>query len=100
MRKPACAEDLARVVPDLVEVGGALDEDVGDREGVVEGERGVVAARADLLGPDLARDVDQQAAAVALAVDVAGAVEHLLEGEVSASAIGSWLGVASLRTDA
>ena len=34
---------------------------------------------ADLLGPDLGRDVDQQAAAVALAVDVAGAVEHLLE---------------------
>ena len=33
----------------------------------------------DLLGPDPARDVDQQAAAVALAVDVAGAVEHLLE---------------------
>ena len=59
---------------------GALDEDVGDGEGVVEGERGVVAAGADLLGPDLARDVDQQAAAVALAVDVAGAVEHLLQG--------------------
>ena len=75
----AAAEDLAGVVADLLEVGGALDEDVGDGEGVVEGERGVVAALADLLGPDLGRDVDQQAAAVALAVDVAGAVEHLLE---------------------
>ena len=42
-------------------------------------ERRVVAAGADLLGPDLARDVDQDPAAVALAVDVAGAVEHLLE---------------------
>ena len=61
------------------QVLGALDEDVGDGEGVVEGERGVVAAGANLLGPDLARDVDQQAAAVTLAVDVAGAVEHLLQ---------------------
>ena len=33
----------------------------------------------DLLGPDPARDVDQDAAAVALAVDVPGAMEHLLE---------------------
>ena len=84
---------------DLLEVLGALDEDVGDGEGVVEGERRVVAAGADLLGPDLARDVDQQAAAVALAVDVAGAVEHLLQRGI-ASSIGSWLGVASLRTEA
>ena len=35
---------------------------------------------ADLLGPDLPRQVEQQSAAVALAVDVAGAVEHLLQG--------------------
>ena len=76
----ALAEQLAGVVLDPVEVLGALDEDVGDGEGVVEGERGVVAADPDLLRPDLARDVDQQAAAVALAVDVAGAVEHLLQG--------------------
>ena len=76
----ALAEQLAGVVLDLLEVLRALDEDVGDGEGVVEGERGVVAAGADLLRPDLARDVDQQAAAVALAVDVAGAVEHLLQG--------------------
>ena len=76
----ALAEQLAGVVLDLLEVLGALDEDVGDGEGVVEGERGVVAAGADLLGPDLARDVDQDAAAVALAVDVAGPVEHLLQG--------------------
>ena len=34
---------------------------------------------AHLLGPDLARDVDQKAAAVALAVDVAGPVKHLLK---------------------
>ena len=40
---------------------------------------GVVPALADLLGPDLGRDVDQQSAAVTLAVDVAGAVEHLLQ---------------------
>ena len=76
----ALAEQLAGVVLDLLEVLRALDEDVGDGEGVVEGQRGVVAAGADLLGPDLARDVEQQAAAVALAVDVAGAVEHLLQG--------------------
>ncbi len=80
MRKPPAAEQLAGVVLDLLQVLGALDEDVGDGEGVVEGQRGVVAAGADLLGPDLARDVDQQAAAIALAVDVAGAVEHLLQG--------------------
>ena len=76
----AFGEQLAGVVLDLLEVLGALDEDVGDGEGVVEGERGIVAAGADLLGPDLARDVEQEAAAVSLAVDVAGAVEHLLQG--------------------
>ena len=76
----ALAEQLAGVVLDPLAVLGALDEDVGDGEGVVEGQRGVVAAGADLLGPDLARHVEQQAAAVALAVDVAGAVEHLLQG--------------------
>ena len=42
-------------------------------------ERRVVTARAHLLGPDPPRDVDQHPAAVALTVDVAGAVEHLLE---------------------
>src|SRR5690606_407200 len=42
-------------------------------------ERRVVAAGADLLGPNLARDVDQQTAAVTLAIDVAGPVEHLLK---------------------
>ena len=46
------AEDLAGVVADLLEVGGSLDEDVGHREGGVERESGVVAAAADLLGPD------------------------------------------------
>ncbi len=76
----ALAEQLAGVVLDLLEVLRALDEDVGDGEGVVEGQRGVVAAGADLLGPDLARDVEQQPAAVALAVDVAGPVEHLPQG--------------------
>ena len=59
---------------------GALDEDVADRERrLVQRERRVVAAGPHLLGPDPARDVDQQAAAVALAVDVAGTVQHLLE---------------------
>ena len=52
---------------------------MADRERRVVDERRVVAAGAHLLGPDPARDVDQQAAAVALAVDVAGAVEHLLQ---------------------
>ncbi len=73
------AQQLSGPVADLLEVLRALDEDVGDREGVVERERRVVAAPTHLLGPDLGRDVDQQAAAVALAVDVAGAVEHLLQ---------------------
>jgi hypothetical protein len=77
--KAAAAEDLAGVVLDPLEVGISLDEDVGDREGVVERQRRVVAPRADLLGPDLARDVHEHTAAVALAVDVAGAVKHLLE---------------------
>ena len=78
--EPTLPEQLAGVVLDLLKILGAFDEDVGDGEGVVEGERGVVAAGADLLGPDPARHVEQQPAAVPLAVDVAGAVEHLLAG--------------------
>ncbi len=76
----AVAEQLAGVVLDPLEVLRALDEDVGDGEGIVEGQRWIVTARADLLGPDLARQVEQQPATVPLAVDVAGAVEHLLQG--------------------
>src|SRR6185295_12222914 len=72
-------QDLPGVVLSPSNVGRAVDEDVSDRERRVEGECRVVAARANLLGPDPARDVDQDAAAVALAVDVSGAVEHLLE---------------------
>ena len=75
----ALGEQLAAVVFDLLDVLGALDEDVGDGEGVVEGQRRVVAADPDLLGPDLPRQVEQEAAAVTLAVDVAGPVEHLLQ---------------------
>jgi hypothetical protein len=77
--EPGCAQELPRVVADLLEVLRALDEDVCDREGVVESKRRVVPTLSDLLGPDLCRDVHQQPAAVTLAVDVAGAVEHLLE---------------------
>ena len=99
IRKPTLAEQLASVVLDPLAILRALDEDMRDGEGVVEGQRGVVAAGADLLGPDPARQVDQQTAAVALAVDVAGAVQHLLQGG-TASSIGAWLGVASLRTEA
>ena len=72
-------EQLAGVVPHLLAILGTLDEGVGDREGGVEGQRGVVAAGPHLLGPDPARDVEQEAAAVALAVDVAGPVQHLLQ---------------------
>ena len=72
-------EQLAGIVLDPLAVPGALDEDVGDREGVAEGQRGVVAPDPHLLGPDLARDVEQHPAAVALAVDVAGPVQHLLQ---------------------
>ena len=79
MRKPPLPEDLPRVVADPLEVVLAIDEDVRDREGRVERQRRVVAAGANLLRPDLARDVDEDPAAVALAVDVAGAVKHLLE---------------------
>ena len=74
----AAAEDLAGVVARLLEVLGAIDEQVGDRERWVPGERRVVSACPHLLGPDPARDVDQDSAAVALAVDVPGAMEHLL----------------------
>ena len=72
-------QELARIVADAVEVGRAVDEDVRDGERRIAGEGGIVAARPDLLRPELARDVDQQSAAIPLAVDVAGAVEHLLE---------------------
>ena len=73
------AEQLAGIVLDALAILGALDEDVGDGESVVEGERGIVAAGADLLCPELARQIEQQPAAVPLAVDVAGPVEHLLQ---------------------
>src|SRR5262249_24543692 len=63
----------------LVGRSRAWQEDVADREQRVERQVRGVAAGADLLPPDLARDVEQHAAAVALAVDVAGAVKHLLE---------------------
>jgi hypothetical protein len=38
-----------------------------------------MAAAADLLRPDATRNVEQDATPVSLAVDVAGAVEHLLQ---------------------
>jgi hypothetical protein len=46
-------------VADLLEVLRALDEDVSDGERVIACERGVVSALADLLRPDLDRDVYQ-----------------------------------------
>ena len=73
------SKQLTRVVADFLQVLRPLDEDVGDREGVIERERGIVPALANLLGPDRGRDVDQEAAAVALAVDVSRSVEHLLQ---------------------
>ena len=74
------AQELAGAMANLLQVLRALDEYMGDGERIIESQRRVVPALPDLLGPDLGRDVDQQPAAVALAVDVAGAVEHLLEG--------------------
>ena len=74
-------EDLPRAALDPLEVGLARDEHVRDGERRVERQLGRVPAVADLLLPDRARDVDHHAAAVALAVHVAGAVEHLLEGD-------------------
>ncbi len=73
------AQKLAGVVQRPLDVLGALDEHVADRERRLVGERRAVASGPHLLGPDPPGDVDQQAAAVALAVHVAGAVEHLLE---------------------
>jgi hypothetical protein len=52
---------------------------VRDRERGVEREVRRVATATDLLLPERAGDVDQRAAAVAFAVDVAGAVQHLLQ---------------------
>ena len=57
----------------------ARDEHVHDREPRVQRELRRVPAGADLLRPDLARDVDQDPATVALPVHVAGPVKHLLE---------------------
>ncbi len=73
------AEQLSGPMANLLEILRPFDEDVGDREGVIQRERRVVSALTDLLGPDPGRDVDQEAAAVPLAVDIAGAVEHLLQ---------------------
>ncbi len=74
-------QDLAGALLDLPEVGRPRHEHVRDGEGRVEREARRVAAGADLLLPDQARDVDHRPAAVALAVDVPGAVEHLLKGD-------------------
>ena len=63
----------------VLDVGCGLGHDAEAILAEIGGKGRVVAAGADLLGPDLARDVDQDAAAVAFAVDVAGAVQHLLE---------------------
>ncbi len=71
MRKPPWPSSSRASCWIALEILGALDEDVGDGEGVVEGQRGVVTAEPNLLGPDPARNVDEEAAAVALAVDVA-----------------------------
>jgi hypothetical protein len=49
------------------------------REERVERKVRRVPAGANLLCPDLARDVEQHAAAVALTVHVAGAMEHALQ---------------------
>ena len=77
--EPASAEDLTGVVARLLDVLAPIDEQVRDGERGIEGERRVMAAGSDLLGPDPVRDVHQDAAAVSLAVDVPGPVEHLLE---------------------
>ena len=92
--------DLEGVVLNLLDVGVARNEDVGDGELVVESEVRRVPVVADLLGPDRARDVDLDAAAVTLAVDVAGAVEHLLEGVESERHRLRAEGLPSLRIDA
>ena len=78
--QPEAAHDVAGPRLRLLGVAAlARDEDVADHELRVERQVRGVSAGADLLGPDLARDVQQHAAAVTLAVDVTGAVEHLLE---------------------
>ena len=59
--------------------GPARDQHVGDGERRIERQVRRVAAGAHLLGPQVARDVEHEAAAVALAVDAPGAVEHVLE---------------------
>src|SRR5262249_13639511 len=77
--KTPASQDLAGVMSSLLEVLGAADAEGRDGERGVSGQRWVVSAGPYLLGPDLAGDVDQDAAAVAFAVDVPGAVEHLSE---------------------
>ena len=56
-KRYAPAEDLAGIVACPLDIGRALDENMGDHERGVEGERGVVTPRANLLGPDPAGDV-------------------------------------------
>ena len=64
---------------DALEVVAARDEDVRDAECRVERERWGVPSAAHVFRPDPSWNVEHHAAAVALAVDVPGAVENLLE---------------------
>jgi hypothetical protein len=78
--QPVAVEDLACPLLDLLEVGRPRDEHVRDSERRIERQTGSVSAGADLLLPDHPGNVDHRAAPVAFAVDVAGAVQHLLQG--------------------
>jgi len=60
-------------------VTGPRDEDVGDREARVKRQRRVEACGTERVGPELTRDVGQDAGPVALTVDLTRAVREALE---------------------
>ncbi len=79
--QPEPAHQAARALLRGRGIPAPRNEHVRHREARVERQVRRVTPGPNRLGPDLARDVDQQAAAVALAVEVPGPMKHLLEGD-------------------
>ena len=93
------AEQLARVVADFLQVLRPLHEDVGDREGVIERERGLcppwrTSSAQILVGMSTRRPQPSPSPSTF------PARWSIFCSDSSASVTGSWLGVASRRTDA
>ena len=75
----AATKDLPGTMKQLLDVLRSIGIHVSNREGGLTGQRRVVTSRSNLLGPNQARDINEEAAAVSLAVNAPRSVEHLLQ---------------------